>query len=140
MVGVALAVLLPLAVPGMTGGLLDTLARARATAPATAAGRAAAGRIDLFAALSGQLNQSEVADLVKVTTTEPDPFYLRFGVADELRPDGFRARNAERPAGQPGPAGPDRAASRAAQQRRYQATVEVTRTSTCRCCRSTPSR
>ncbi|WBB67256.1 DUF3488 and transglutaminase-like domain-containing protein [Micromonospora sp. WMMD812] len=128
--GVAVAVLLPLLpVPGMTSGLLDNLGNSSGNG--TGIGRpgqgGSPGRIDLFAALSGQLNQSEVADLVKVTTDEPDPFYLRFGVADDLRPDGFRVRNPTgRPVNRDLP-DPSERAARGVQQQRHQATVEVTR-------------
>ncbi|MFI7645503.1 transglutaminaseTgpA domain-containing protein [Micromonospora sp. NPDC049460] len=124
-VGVALAVALPLAVPGMTGGLLDTLTSG--SGDGNGNGRpgqgGAPGRIDLFAALSGQLNQSEVADLVKVSTNEPSPFYLRFGVADELKSSGFDVGN---PRGRsvenlPTPSG------EGVEQRTYRATVEVTK-------------
>ncbi|MFC3500452.1 transglutaminaseTgpA domain-containing protein [Micromonospora krabiensis] len=128
--GVAVAVLLPLApVPGMSGSLLDSLTSASGDGNGIGgAGQGGnPGRIDLFAALSGQLNQSQVADMVKVTTDETDPFYLRFGVADELRPDGFRVRN---PTGRPVNRGLPDASERAGagvQQERHRATVEITR-------------
>ncbi|MEV4720238.1 DUF3488 and transglutaminase-like domain-containing protein [Micromonospora noduli] len=127
-VGVALAVVLPLAVPGMTGGLLDSLSRGPGNGTGNGSGSGGtSGRIDLFASLAGQLNQSQVADLVKVKTSEQSPFYLRYAVADELRPAGFQARN---PSGRsvnrdlPNPA--DRAGP-GVQQTTYQATVEVTK-------------
>ncbi|SIN09997.1 transglutaminaseTgpA domain-containing protein [Micromonospora cremea] len=127
-VGVAIAVALPLAVPGMTGGLLDTLGGG--TGNGNGSGRAGAGstgRIDLFASLAGQLNQSEVADLVKVTTSEPSPFYLRYAVADELRPNGFQARNPSgRPVNRDLP-DPTERAGPGVQQTHYRATVEVTK-------------
>ncbi|MBQ0903257.1 DUF3488 and transglutaminase-like domain-containing protein [Micromonospora sp. U21] len=128
-VGVAIAVALPLAVPGMTGGLLDTLGGG--TGNGNGSGRAGAGgssgRIDLFASLAGQLNQSEVADLVKVTTSEPSPFYLRYAVADELRPNGFQARNPSgRPVNRDLP-DPTERAGPGVQQTPYRATVEVTK-------------
>ncbi|MEV6798454.1 DUF3488 and transglutaminase-like domain-containing protein [Micromonospora rifamycinica] len=128
-VGVALAVVLPLAVPGMSGGLLDQFI---GTGNGTGTGRpgqgGGPGRIDLFAALSGQLNQSEVADMVKVTTTEKNPFYLRFGVADDLRPDGFRVRPPNgRPVSRELPDPADRAGP-GVEQQTYRATVEVSRT------------
>ncbi|MFI6129095.1 DUF3488 and DUF4129 domain-containing transglutaminase family protein [Micromonospora sp. NPDC051141] len=126
-VGVVVAVALPLAVPGMTGGLMNNLG----TGPGDGNGRpgqgGSTGRIDLFAALSGQLNQSERFDLVKVTTNEPNPFYLRLGVVDDLRPSGFQARV---PSGQSVTRGlPDPAerAPRGVEQQRYRATVEVTK-------------
>ncbi|MGC4861278.1 transglutaminaseTgpA domain-containing protein [Micromonospora sp. DT68] len=127
-VGVVVAVALPLAVPGMTGGLLDSLG---GSGNGSGSGRAGSGgstgRIDLFASLAGQLNQSEVADLVKVTTSEPNPFYLRYAVADELRPTGFQARNPSgRPANRDLP-DPTERAGRGVQQTSYRATVEVTK-------------
>ncbi|MEH0846116.1 DUF3488 and transglutaminase-like domain-containing protein [Micromonospora sp. CPCC 205711] len=127
-VGVALAVVLPLAVPGMTGGLLD---RFNTAGEGTGNGRTgqggSPGRIDLFASLSGQLNQSTVTEMVKVNTNEPSPFYLRFGVADELRPDGFRGRNPNgRPVNRQLPDPSDRARP-GVEQQTYRATVEVTR-------------
>ncbi|SCG37883.1 transglutaminase TgpA family protein [Micromonospora halophytica] len=125
-VGVALAVAVPLAVPGMTGGLLDQF---NSVGDGTGNGRpgqgGSPGRIDLFAALSGQLNQSEVAEMVKVTTTESSPFYLRFGVADELRPDGFRVRPPNgRRVDRDLPGVPAR---QGVAQQRHRATVEVSR-------------
>ncbi|MEV4755491.1 DUF3488 and transglutaminase-like domain-containing protein [Micromonospora sp. NPDC049559] len=97
--GVVLAVLLPVAVPGMTTGLLDRYGAVGGNGNGN--GRAGGGqptRIDLFASLSGQLNESKVTELVRVTTNEPNPFYLRFGVADDLDSDGFRV---SAPSGRP---------------------------------------
>lgn len=123
-VGVAVAVLLPLAVPGMTSGLLSTLGSGAGDGTG-GSGRGTTGQVDLFSALQGQLNQGEITDLVKVTTNEPSPPYLRFGTADQLRSGGFQARS---PSGTPinrefRPTVPDRAEITRA---RYQATVEVT--------------
>ncbi|WP_025617879.1 transglutaminaseTgpA domain-containing protein [Salinispora cortesiana] len=123
-VGVAVAVLLPLAVPGMTGDLLDRFGSGTGEG-AGGAGRGTASQVDLFSALQGQLNQGEVTDMVKVTTNESEPFYLRFGTADQLRSDGFRARP---PSGTAvnrefGPTVPDR---EGITRSRYRATVEVT--------------
>ncbi|MEK8109969.1 transglutaminaseTgpA domain-containing protein [Micromonospora sp. M12] len=126
-VGVAVAVMLPLAVPGMTGGLLDSSAgfgqrhRQRQRPGGTS------GRIDLFASLAGQLNQSQVADLVKVTTSEPDPFYLRYAVADELRPSGFQARNPNGRSVNRGLPDPAERNGQGVRQTTYRATVEVTK-------------
>ncbi|GGM38183.1 transglutaminase [Micromonospora sonchi] len=126
-VGLALAVLVPLAVPGMTAGLMSTLNSGAGAGFGGPGLGGSPGRVDLFAALSGRLNQSEVTDLLKVTTTEKEPFYLRFGVADDLRADGFRVRG---PSGQrvtgdlPDPA---RRTLPGIERTRHRATVEVSR-------------
>ncbi|MDG4796544.1 DUF3488 and transglutaminase-like domain-containing protein [Micromonospora sp. WMMD1082] len=125
-VGLALAVLVPLAVPGMTAGLMTGFNSGVGSGIGPGFG-GPPGRVDLFAALSGQLNQSQVTDLVKVTTTEEEPFYLRFGVADDLRTDGFRVRgpNGRRVTGDlPDPSGQS---VPGVERTRQRATVEVSR-------------
>ncbi|MEU6021500.1 DUF3488 and transglutaminase-like domain-containing protein [Micromonospora sp. NPDC047134] len=125
-VGLALAVLVPLAVPGMTVGLMNSFNSGVGAGLGTGLG-GSPGRVDLFAALSGELNQSQVTDLVKVTTSEEEPFYLRFGVADDLRADGFRVRgpNGQRANGDlPDPTGGPRPG---VERTRHRATVEVSR-------------
>ncbi|MEU4424636.1 DUF3488 and transglutaminase-like domain-containing protein [Actinoplanes sp. NPDC024001] len=87
-VGVLVAVLLPLAVPTVSGGLLSRLTQSGPGA-GPGIGGPGGGRINLFAALSGQLNQTATVNIIKVTTNEPEPFYLRFAVADVLTTDGF---------------------------------------------------
>ncbi|MEU8085039.1 DUF3488 and transglutaminase-like domain-containing protein [Micromonospora sp. NPDC049101] len=126
--GVAVAVALPLAVPGMSGGLLDSLSRGPGNGTGNGNGSGGtSGRIDLFASLAGQLNQSQVADLVKVTTSEPNPFYLRYAVADELRQTGFQARNPTGRAVNRDLPDPAERARPGVQQTTYRATVEVTK-------------
>ncbi|MFG1917721.1 transglutaminaseTgpA domain-containing protein [Micromonospora sp. NPDC048898] len=126
--GVAVAVALPLAVPGMSGGLLDSLSRGPGNGTGNGNGSGGtSGRIDLFASLAGQLNQSQVAELVKVTTSEPNPFYLRYAVADELRQTGFQARNPTGRAVNRDLPDPTERARPGVQQTTYRATVEVTK-------------
>ncbi|XVV14597.1 transglutaminase TgpA family protein [Actinoplanes sp. CA-131856] len=96
-IGVAAAVLLPLAVPTITGGLLSQLTQSGAGAGNGVGGGGNGGRINLFASLSGNLTQSETVELVRLTTNETTPFYLRFGVADQLTNLGFGSRS---PSGQ----------------------------------------
>ncbi|MDG4832164.1 DUF3488 and transglutaminase-like domain-containing protein [Solwaraspora sp. WMMD1047] len=123
--GVAVAVLLPVAMPDMTSGLLNRFNTAAGEGNGRGGAGGGPGRVNLFAALSGELTRGEVRDLVRVTTTEDDPYYLRLAVADDLRPDGFAARN---PSGRavtrdlPNP----RAGSRRVSYTQHQATVEVT--------------
>jgi transglutaminase-like putative cysteine protease len=88
-IGVAAAVLLPLAVPGITTGLLSQLTQSGTGVGGTGIGGTGGGRINLFASLSGQLTQTDTRELVRVTTNEQDPFYLRVGVADVVTSQGF---------------------------------------------------
>ncbi|KXK59063.1 transglutaminase [Micromonospora rosaria] len=126
-VGVALAIAVPLAVPGMSGGLLNQLSSGAGNGTGGFGQGGAPGRIDLFASLSGQLNQSQVTDFVKVTTNEEEPFYLRYGVADQLSPEGFSVRSPSgRPVTQDLP-DPSQGVRPGVEQRQYRATVEVTR-------------
>jgi transglutaminase-like putative cysteine protease len=97
-IGVAAAVLLPLLIPTFNGGLLSQLTQSGAGIGQNGTGGGAGGRINLFAALSGQLAQTSTVELIKVRTNEPDPYYLRFGVADQLTTQGFGNRS---PNGQP---------------------------------------
>ena len=125
-IGVAAAVLLPLLMPGMTAGLLSRLTQT-GTGVGTGGFGTGNGRVNLFASLSGQLTQSASTDMVKVTTNEPDPFYLRFGVADVVTDQGFTNRT---PSGRPVSNGmPDPREANATNEANYQqyhATVEVT--------------
>src|SRR2546430_972051 len=87
--GVALAVAVPLLVPGMTSGLLTRYNGGGGTGPGVGNGRGAA--VNLFAVLAGNLNQTERPfEMLRVTTNNPNPYYLRFAVADQLTPTGFR--------------------------------------------------
>ena len=126
--GVALAVLLPFVVPGMTGGLLDRQNALGGNGNGEGRGGRGGppGRVDLFASLSGQLNQSAVTDLVKVTTNDPNPFYLRFGVADRLHGGGFGITT---PTGRPVTRqlpDPRQTARSGVSHTAYQASVEIT--------------
>jgi transglutaminase-like putative cysteine protease/uncharacterized membrane protein YhaH (DUF805 family) len=92
-VGVLVAVALPVAVPGMTSGLLTRFNGGAGDGVGLGDGSGRPGRINLFAALQGQLRQSELVDFARVRTTDPDPFYLRFAVADDVTSEGFRSRS-----------------------------------------------
>jgi transglutaminase-like putative cysteine protease len=92
-IGVAAAVALPLVVPGITTGLLSRLTQTGSGVGGLGTGAGGGGRINLFASLSGQLGQTDTKELLKVTTNEPNPFYLRIGVADVLTDQGFGSRS-----------------------------------------------
>jgi transglutaminase-like putative cysteine protease len=122
-VSVVLAVVLPIAVPGMTTGLLERFGTV-GNGDGAGTGRGnGSGTVDLFAELSGQLNQNSETSLLKVTTSNPKPYYLRFAVADDVTLDGFRSRAQHgRPAGA---TLPDQVAPQSGVvQNRYHATVQ----------------
>lgn len=125
-VGVAAAVLLPLAVPGMTSGLLAQVTQGAGGEGVGGQGRGT-GQVKLFAGLSGGLNQSKTTEMIRVSTNEPEPFYLRFGVADVLDEEGFSNRAPTR--GQSitrGLPDPRDAVRPGVTQRQFRARVEVT--------------
>lgn len=109
-VGVLVAVALPVMIPGMTTGLLDRFGSG-GNGSGTGSGPGV-GRVNLWALLAGTLNQDQEGDMLRVTTKDPKPYYLRFGVADEMAGDGFRNHS---PGGRtaatnlPDPRRPDRA-------------------------------
>jgi transglutaminase-like putative cysteine protease len=125
-VGVLVAVLLPLAVPTVSGGLLSRWTQS-GSGLGVGPGGTGNGRINLFAALSGQLNQNATTNVIKVRTNEREPFYLRFGVADVLNTDGFgntSPRGQTLDEGLPNPGA--EAATERATYTEYQAEIEVT--------------
>ncbi|HEV7897583.1 MAG TPA: DUF3488 and transglutaminase-like domain-containing protein [Planosporangium sp.] len=97
LVGVLLAIVLPLSVPGSNTGLLERFGPSGEGGGGLGGGGGRGGTpgktVDMYAVLSGELNNSRTFDMVKVQTNDPNPYYLRFGVADEVTPGGFRNRN-----------------------------------------------
>ncbi|GIJ49895.1 transglutaminase [Virgisporangium aliadipatigenens] len=90
-IGVIGAVLLPMALPGMTTGLLDRFGSGVGTGgngPGNGGG-GRSGQVNLFSILSGTLERDKIYNMIKVTTNDPAPFYVRFGVAEDLRANGF---------------------------------------------------
>ncbi|HLL66011.1 MAG TPA: transglutaminaseTgpA domain-containing protein [Micromonosporaceae bacterium] len=94
LIGITLAVLLPLAVPGMTGGLLTRMGGGAGTG--SGPGNGVGAGVGLQAMLEGELRRDKPIAMVKVTTDDPNPYYLRFATADQLDPNGFTVRNAPR--------------------------------------------
>ncbi|GIH04742.1 transglutaminase [Rhizocola hellebori] len=95
--GVVVAVLLPIVIPGMTEGFFSRFGATGSGGPGNGQGPGS-GSVNLFAHLYGELNQTQIRELVKVTTNDPSPFYMRFGTADDIQLDGFRNRA---PSGKP---------------------------------------
>jgi transglutaminase-like putative cysteine protease len=88
-IGALIAVALPLAVPGMTTGLTE---RFGSGVGGTGSGDGPPTAVNLFAQLDGLLNRDVVEELVRFSTSDPDPFYLRVGVADQITEEGFDHR------------------------------------------------
>lgn len=101
-VGVAVAVVVPIGVPSLGGGLVDSIDFNHATENGNGTGRDGAGTVNLFSLLSGTLRQSGEFPMVDVNTNDPQPHYLRFGVADDISSEGFVNRPPEqrRPVGE----------------------------------------
>jgi len=87
-VGVVLAVALPLTIPGMTTGFLERF-NGNGGGQGTGPG-GASGSVNLFAMLEGNLRQAKPFQMVKVNTNDPNPHYQRFAVAHQLTPSGFK--------------------------------------------------
>ncbi|MPZ28604.1 MAG: transglutaminase domain-containing protein [Micromonosporaceae bacterium] len=90
-IGLLIAVALPLVVPGMTSGLVDRFGNGLGGSGEGGVGGSPTA-VNLFAALDGLLNRETTEELVRFTTTDSDPFYLRIGVADEITERGFDHR------------------------------------------------
>jgi transglutaminase-like putative cysteine protease len=91
-IGALIAVMLPIAVPGMTTGLIDRFGSGL-PGSGEGGGGGSPNAVNLFAALDGLLNRDNREELVRITTEDPDPYYLRIGVADQITEDGFNHRN-----------------------------------------------
>ncbi|GAA1744002.1 DUF3488 and transglutaminase-like domain-containing protein [Luedemannella helvata] len=92
-VGIVVAVLLPVVTPGLTTGLIDKLRPNGGTnGTGTGAGTGGSGAVDLTAMLTGSLQRDRPYPMVRVTNSDPTPYYLRFGVADQVNENGFTSR------------------------------------------------
>jgi transglutaminase-like putative cysteine protease len=89
-IAIALAVILPLMVPGMTGNTLNKLSQSGA-GDGTGTGN---GPLNEFAALRGQLRQGDQVTLMTVSTDLARPQYLRTKVLDRFQDSiGWSASN-----------------------------------------------
>lgn len=92
-VGILTAVLLPLAVPGMTAGLLESLITGGGLG--VGSGGVNGNAVNPFAVLEGNLTSPDVRSVLRVRTDDPKPGYLRFAVADQLTERGAFPRQPE---------------------------------------------
>lgn len=90
--GIVLAIGIPLVVPGVSSGLLDRFAQGTSGNTNGGGLTGSDATVGLYATLSGSLNRDKPFDMLRVTTNDPDPYYLRFAVADQLTMAGFRNR------------------------------------------------
>ncbi|MCD0445958.1 transglutaminaseTgpA domain-containing protein [Glycomyces sp. A-F 0318] len=81
-IAVTLAVLA--VVPTNTSGLIDNVAEGFSSGE-----NYSLGDVNPWAQLSGSLNRPQEVDVLRVTTTDESPRYLRMHVLDELTNDGF---------------------------------------------------
>jgi transglutaminase-like putative cysteine protease/uncharacterized membrane protein YhaH (DUF805 family) len=91
-VGVVIAMLLPLAVPGMTSGLIDRFGSGFGPGDGGGGTGPTGSSVNLNALLKDNLSRKEQFEMVRVSTNETTPFYLRFGIADQITKEGFASR------------------------------------------------
>jgi len=84
---IALAVVLPLLVPGLTGNALSRFGRTGTGEGGSGSG----GALNEFASLRGQLTRSTAVELMRVHPNRDRPFYLRTKVLDRYQNGGFSA-------------------------------------------------
>ena len=87
-VGVAVAIVVPLAVP-WTSGILDRFLAGSGAGDGVGQGTGTPAEVDLFALLNSSLNRDKAFEMVRVTTNDEAPYYLRIGTADQVAPNGF---------------------------------------------------
>jgi len=89
-VAIALAVLVPLAVPSMTSSILSTFGPPGGSGPGGGSGgNLPATSVDMTALLADNLTLDETVEMVVVRTNDPQPYYLRLGTAERVDESGF---------------------------------------------------
>jgi transglutaminase-like putative cysteine protease len=92
LVGLVVAILIPLAIPGMTTGFLDRFGTGPGGGDGAGNGTGVgAAKLDLTALLHGNLVRKEEFEMVRIRTTDPNPFYARIGVAEQVGNQGFES-------------------------------------------------
>ncbi|WP_026932450.1 transglutaminase TgpA family protein [Glycomyces tenuis] len=84
---VTLTLILLAVIPTNTSGLVDQVAQGYGDGEGPGGGDL--GSLDPWAQLSGSLNRPDPVDVMRVTTDDPSPRYLRMHVADVLTDSGF---------------------------------------------------
>jgi transglutaminase-like putative cysteine protease len=92
---IVLAILLPLAVPGMTSTLVQKFADGGGGGQLPgggAGGDQPVTTVDMNALLKQDLTLNETFEMVKLHTNDPSPYYLRLGMADQVDGSGFHTQ------------------------------------------------
>jgi len=125
-ISVIAAIVLPLIPFAMPGGVLEQFGSGAGDGSGGVGGGGNGRSVSMFALLSGQLNRQESVDMVKVTNVDdPNPYYLRFNVLEELTAKGFNAKPIT--GGKPVGAGFDKPEwDQSVKSKTYKANIEVT--------------
>ncbi|MGI8869259.1 MAG: transglutaminaseTgpA domain-containing protein [Mycobacteriales bacterium] len=98
----AIAVIVPLAIPGFTANLLTSFAQSRGQGIGNGKG-STGSRIDPFTSLRGQLRDDGVPyNLFRFTTNVQDPFYLRTSVLGDYTGTGWKQADGDKTVGTTG--------------------------------------
>jgi transglutaminase-like putative cysteine protease len=89
--GIVVAVLIPLVVPGMTSGFLDRFGTGPGGEDPGDGPGGGVATVDMRALLRDNLTRSDEFVMAKVRTSDPNPYYLRLGVAEQITENGFIA-------------------------------------------------
>lgn len=100
----AIAIVLPLLIPGVSGNLLAQIGRGPDSGSGGTGHRG--NRIDPFAGFIGSLTSDKVTTLLTIKSSVPDPYYLRTSVLDAYTSTGWIESDRARQ-GSSGPAGAD---------------------------------
>jgi transglutaminase-like putative cysteine protease len=92
---IVLAILLPLAVPGMTSTLMQKFGGGGGAGQLPGdgpGGNQPVTSVDMNALLKQNLTLNETFEMVKLHTNDPSPYYLRLGMADQVDGSGFHSQ------------------------------------------------
>jgi len=88
-VAIALALLVPFAVPRMSSTILSTFGPPGGPGQGGGAVGNAPTSVDMTALLADNLTLDEIVEMVVVRTNDPQPYYLRLGTAERVDESGF---------------------------------------------------
>jgi transglutaminase-like putative cysteine protease len=89
--GLVLAIVVPLAIPVMSSGIIKRLGTLAGDGPGGEAAGGVAATVDMNALLADNLTRREEFAMLTISTDEQNPYYLRIGTAEEINGSGFTA-------------------------------------------------